>query len=184
MDVNYSSLDTIENYGLIFKELAMTESQYGLKNNYKQLIYTVAGLGLTNSIHERFIKCILAEYSRLHSLSKTKMDKLIRQYKSPKNIVALANDLQLDLEEAFNLEKKLIQNKYAYITNVESILNVVSEQRKIRNDYLHGDFSFTDAISYGLYSQQVTEFHEIHNFIFKIFRYSFNSNLGSLPKLV
>lgn len=182
--LNYSSLDTIENYALVFEELLMNESQYDKNNHNKKLVYIVAGLGLTNSIHEKFIKCILAEYSRLYTVSNKKREKLIRRYKAPKNIVNLAQDLELDLDEAFNLEKSSIQGKHAHITNVASILSVVSEQRDARNNYLHGDFDFSDAISYELYCQQVTDFHEIHNFIFKIFRYSFNRNLASLPELV
>lgn len=184
MDINYSSLDTIENYSLVFRELKMDEQVYYMNNENKKLVYIVAGLGLTNSIHEKFIKCILSEYSKLYDLSRNNMDKLIRKYKAPNKIREFANDLRLDLEEAFNLEKMSIQNKYAHIINVESILSVISEQRQIRNDYLHGDFDFRDNISYELYCRQITQFHEIHNFIFKIFRYSFKKNIDSLPELI
>ncbi len=184
MDVNYSSLDVIEKYELVFRELIIDEEKYDINNNHRKLIDMVGGLGLTNSIHEKFIKCILFEYSRLHTLSNAKTDILIRKYKAPNKIKEFAQDLRLDLEEAFSLEKASIQNKFSYITNVESILSVVSDQRQIRNNYLHGDFNFVDSISYELYCQQITQFQEIHNFIFKIFRYSFNKNIDSLPELI
>lgn len=183
MDVNYSSLDTIEKYDLVFRELMINEENYDLNNRHRKLIDMVGGLGLSNSIHEKFVKCVLTEYSRLYSLSNTKKDRLIRKYKAPNRIKEFAQDLQLDLEEAFNLEKASIQNKYAYITNVESMLIVISDQRQIRNNYMHGDFNFVDNINYDLYCQQIIQFQEIHNFIFKIFRYSFNKNIDSLPEL-
>lgn len=183
MDVNYSSLDVIEKYELVFKELIIDEEEYDLNNDYRKLIDMVGGLGLTNSIHEKFIKCILSEYSRLYGLSNTKKEKLVKKYKTPNKIKDFAQDLRLDLEEAFALQKGSIQSKYAYITNVESILSVVSDQRKIRNDYLHGDFNFNDNIGYELYCQQITQFQELHNFIFKIFRYSFIRNIDLLPEL-
>lgn len=184
MDINYSSLDVIEKYDLIFRELLIGEEEYDLNTDYRKLIDMVGGLGLTNSIHEKFVKCIISEYSRLHTLSNNKKGKLVKKYKTPNKIKDFAEDLQLDLDEAFNLEKESIQDKYAYITNVESILSVVSEQRKIRNDYLHGDFNFIDTISYELYCQQITQFQELHNFIFKIFRYSFTRNMNLLPELI
>ncbi len=183
METNYSSLDTIEKYELVFRELKVNEEEYDTNNVHRKLIDLVGGLGLTNSVHEKFIKCIISEYCRLYSLSNTKRNKLIHKYKAPNKIKDFAQDLQLDLDEAFDLEKASIQGKYAYITNVESILSVVSEQRSIRNDYLHGDFNFVDNIGYELYCQQITQFQEIHNFIFKIFRYSFNKNFDSLPEL-
>ncbi len=182
MDVGYSSLDIIEKYNLVFSEFIIDEEKYDTNNNNRKLIDIVGGVGLTNSIHEMFVKCIVSEYGNLYTLSNTKKNLLIKYYKSPKAIKYFASDLNLNLEEAFNLEKAPIQSKYAYIINVENLLSMISEHRELRNNYLHGDFDFEDNISYELYCENITRFQEMHNFVFKIFRYGFNKNIDCLPE--
>jgi len=183
MEIHYSSLDTIEKYNTLFNEFSSTKTSYLTLNINRQLIDFSSGLGLSNSIHERFIKSILSEYKNRYSLSNTKKDKIIYKYKSPKKIKEFIELFELNLDESFDLMKNEIQTKYPIINNMDNLLSIIKEQRDIRNDYLHGDFNFSDEISFEKFNEHLLRFQEIHNYVFKIIRYSFNKNIDNLPEL-
>ncbi|MCC5426783.1 hypothetical protein, partial [Clostridium botulinum] len=63
MDIEYSSNETIQSYDSIFKNFNDKIKEYNGLDKQSKLIFLIAGLGLTNSIHERFIKSIIYEYT-------------------------------------------------------------------------------------------------------------------------
>jgi len=93
------------------------------------------------------------------------------------------NLLNLNLNEAFELNKIDIQKKFKIINSVDNLISILSMQRDIRNDYLHGDFNFDDDISFETFKENILDFQQIHNFILKIIRYSFLNNISKLPDI-
>lgn len=183
MGIDYSTIDTIENYDTLFRKFHDYINNYEALDSSSKLIYLTAGLGLSNSIHERFIKSIFEEYGKLHELSKTKKQKAINSYKAPKKVISFVTLLELDLNEAFELNKIDIQQKFALINTLDNLMDILNNQREIRNDYLHGDFNFNDEIVFDIFNQNIIQFQEIHNFILKIIRYSFIKNIDVLPNI-
>ena len=182
MAIEYSSSETIESYNSTFRRFNEKIASFDTLDNQSKLIFLIAGLGLTNSIHERFIKSIIYEYTTIHQLSENAKKKLIRQYKSPKGIKGFVRLLNLDLNEAFELNKIEIKDEF-FIDSVDNLINVVELQRDVRNDYLHGDFNFNDDIVFEIFKDNILDFQKIHSFILKITRYSFIKNLNSLPDI-
>lgn len=184
MDIVYSSNDTIEKYTTLFSNFCEVEEKFNDISNDRRLIDFSAGLALTNSIHERFIKCIIEEYSRAKNieLSNTKKDKIIKKYKTPKSINAFINLLHLDVGEGFEFYKNELDGNL--ITSFENIISVIKEQRDIRNSYLHGDFNFEDMIVYDDFYSNLVLFQKYHVTMFKIIRYSFTSNVDKLPEIL
>lgn len=183
MAIDYSIIDTIENYDTLFKKFHNDNQSYGTLDTGSRLIYLTAGLGLSNSIHERFIKSMIEEYIKIHGLSKTKKKKIIDGYKAPKKVISFVTLLGLDLNEAFELNKIDIQEKFTLINSIDNLMEILNDQREIRNDYLHGDFNFNDEIIFETFNENIIEFQEIHNFILKIIRYSFIKNIDNLPDI-
>lgn len=185
MEINYSSLDTISEYEFLFTEFICNENEYCNLNDNRKLIDFSAGLGLTNSIHEKFVKSIFKEYKFQdgHNLSKTQYDRYTKKYKSPKKIKEFANLFNLDLNTGYNLLRNEIQLQHPFINSLDNLLNVICEQRDIRNDYLHGDFEISLDIVYSTFNENVVDFQNLHNYILKIFRYSFMESLNELPDL-
>lgn len=183
MAIDYSTLDTIQNYDSLFKEFYNQRESYNELDNNSRLIYLTAGLGLTNSIHEKFIKSMIAEYINIYKLSNKKREKVIQRYKSPNKLIEFVELLQLDLNEAFEFMKRDIQEKFELINSVESLMSILKEQRNNRNDYLHGDFNFSDEILLDTFQENIIDFQEVHNFILKITRYSFIKNRDNLPNI-
>ncbi|EPS48957.1 hypothetical protein CFSAN002368_18691 [Clostridium botulinum A1 str. CFSAN002368] len=107
---------------------------------------------------------------------------LIRKYKSPKGINGFVQLLNLDLNEAFQLNKLEIKDKF-FINSVDNLINILEMQRDVRNDYLHGDFNFDDDILFEIFKDNILDFQEIHSFILKITRYSFLNSLNNLPDI-
>ncbi|WP_346877716.1 hypothetical protein [Clostridium sp. UBA5712] len=182
MAIEYSSNETIQSYDNVFRKFNEKIEDYNELDNNSKLIYLTAGLGLTNSIHERFIKSIIYEYTNLYELSENKKKLVIRKYKSPKGIKGFVELLSLDLEEAFELNKLEIKDKF-FIDSVDNLINMLEIQRDVRNDYLHGDFNFHDDILFEIFKDNVLEFQQLHSFILKITRYSFLNNLNKLPDI-
>jgi hypothetical protein len=183
MRINYSSLDTIDEYSNIFRQFCSSEIDFMALHKNRKLIDLTAGLGLSNSIHERYIKSILNEYMEIHDLSNRVFTRLVKNYKAPQKIKDFALLLNIDLEEGFNLYKNEINTKYPLIDNKENLLLLITDQRYLRNNYMHGDFNFNDIIEYNIFKQFVLEFQDQHNYVLKIFKYSFNKYLDSLPDL-
>lgn len=182
MGIEYSSSETIESYNSVFRKFDKKLEEFGMLDNQSKLIFLIAGLGLTNSIHERFVKSIIYEYNNVHELSENVKKRLIRQYKSPKGIKGFVQLLNLDLNEAFELNKIEIKDNF-FIDSIDNLINVVELQRDVRNDYLHGDFNFHDDIVFEIFKDNILDFQKIHSFILKITRYSFIKNLNSLPDI-
>ncbi|EPB8193494.1 TPA: hypothetical protein I9089_002760 [Clostridium perfringens] len=182
MAIEYSSNETIQSYDTVFRKFHEKIKDYSDLDNHSKLIYLTAGLGLTNSIHERFIKSIVNEYTELYELSESKKKKIIRSYKSPKGIKGFVELLSLDLNEAFELSKLEIKDKLC-IDSVDNLINILAIQRDVRNDYLHGDFNFHEEIVFEIFKENILEFQQIHSFILKITRYSFIKNLDKLPDI-
>ena len=172
MAIEYSSIETIESYDSVFIKFNKKSEEYNSLDNHSKLIILVAGLGLTNSIHERFIKSIIYEYTKIHDLSQRKKDKLVKLYKSPKGIRGFVNLFKLDLQEAFDLKKLEIPNGFL-INSVDNLIN----------NYLHGDFNFDDDIMFEVFKDNILDFQKIHSFTLKITRYSFVKNLSNLPDI-
>lgn len=183
MEIEYSTLDTIESYDRLFYDFSNRREQYDLLNKNKRLIYLAAGLGLSNSIHEKFIKSVIEEYKAVYSLSNNKRNKIINTYKAPKKVKEFVELFGLNLDEAFELNKLEIQSKFNIIDSVDNLLNIISEQRDVRNNYLHGDFNFSEDILFDTFKMHIIEFQELHSFILKIIRYSFISNRENLPDI-
>jgi hypothetical protein len=183
MTVIYSTIDTIDEYEILFHEFHIKYTTYSVSEINHNLIYLAAGLGLSNSIHEKFIKCIIEDYIRINRLSNTKKKKLINSYKAPNKIKDFVTLLGLDLVEAFDLMKLDIQANYSHIDSFYSVIAVISDQRNIRNDYLHGDFNILDEIDLSVFQENIIDFQKIHNFLFKMIRYSFLKNITSLPDI-
>lgn len=182
MAIEYSSNETIQSYDNVFKKFNEKIGNYNELDNHSKLIYLTAGLGLTNSIHERFIKSIVNEYTNLYELSENKKKLIIKRYKSPKGIKGFVELLSLDLREAFELNKLEIKDKF-FVDSVDNLINMLGVQRDVRNDYLHGDFNFHDEIVFEIFKDNILEFQQIHSFILKITRYSFINNLNNLPDI-
>ena len=182
MAIEYSSIETIESYDSVFIKFNKKSEEYNSLDNHSKLIILVAGLGLTNSIHERFIKSIIYEYTKIHDLSQRKKDKLVKLYKSPKGIRGFVNLFKLDLQEAFDLKKLEIPNGFL-INSVDNLINILEIQRDVRNNYLHGDFNFDDDIMFEVFKDNILDFQKIHSFTLKITRYSFVKNLSNLPDI-
>lgn len=182
MAIEYSSNETIQNYDIVFKKFHEKIKDYSNLDKHSKLIYLTAGLGLTNSIHERFIKSIINEYTELYELSENKKKTIISKYKSPKAIKDFIELLSLDLNEAFELNKLEIKDIFC-IDSVDNLINILQVQRNIRNNYLHGDFNFHEDIVIEIFNKNILEFQEIHSFILKITRYSFIKNLDILPDI-
>jgi|GEM_PF-2257892 len=183
MEIEYSTLDTIQNYDILFEKFYYDNQSYEILDKNSRLIFLSAGLGLSNSIHEKFIKSIIEEYIRIHQLSTTKKKEAIRRFKAPKQIIAFVQLLSLDLNEAFKLNKIDIQEKFDHIDSVDSLMSILNLQRDIRNDYLHGDFNFNDEILFNSFKENIIDFQKIHNFVLKITRYSFINNIDHIPDI-
>lgn len=183
MEITYSTLDTIEEYDNLFRDFHIEYSNYSILNKNKNLIYLSAGLGLSNSIHEKFIKSIIEEYMQIIPLSNNRKGDIIRKYKAPNKINELVILLGLNLNEAFNLMQVDIQTNHPYISSYQNLISYISLQRNIRNNYMHGDFSILDDITISIFKENVLDFQEIHNFLFKMIRYSFLTNRSTLPNL-
>lgn len=182
MEIEYSSNETIQSYDSIFKKFINKSDEYNKLDNSGKLIFLVAGLGLTNSIHERFIKSIIYEYTNIYKLSENKKKNLVRKYKSPKGIKSFIQLFELNLNEAFELNKQEIKDEF-FIDSVENLISILDVQRDVRNDYLHGDFNFDDNIVFEMFKENILDFQKIHSFILKITRYSFMNNLTNLPDI-
>ncbi len=182
MDVEYSSNETIESYNNIFKKFKEKINNYDELDNHNKLIYLIAGLGLSNSIHEKFIKCIVNDYCRLHELSNNKKNAIIRKYKSPKGIKQFVELLTLDLNEAFNLNEMEIKKKLC-INSVDNLIYILEVQRDTRNDYLHGDFNFDDEILIDKFKENIIDFQQAHSFMLTIIRYSFLQKINDIPDI-
>lgn len=183
MEIEYSTYDTIEKYDMLFDHFEKDITNYYSLNKNKQLIYLTAGLGLTNSIHERFMKSILIEYTKVHKLSNKRKRSFIERYKSPNNIKDFISILDLNLEESFELRKAEILASIDIIDSVESLLGRIIIQRDIRNNYLHGDFNFSDEIVFEKFKEHIIDFQQVHSWSLKIIRESFTKNLSSLPDI-
>jgi len=183
MATSYSSLDTIDNYEFLFKEFKIKFDKYADFEKRKRLIYFSAGLGLSNSFHEKFIKSIIEEYKMFHSLSNSKKKDIIWNHKAPGTTKRFVDLLELDLDESFNLYKEDIQSKFSHIDSFDSVIAVISEQRDIRNNYMHGDFDFLDEIEAETFKDNIIDFQIIHHFIIKLIRYSFYKNKDKLPDI-
>jgi len=183
VEINYSLIDTIESYDKLFSEFCSESLEYENLNKNYRLIYLASGLGLSNSIHEKFIKSIIYQYSGLYQLSSNQQKKLIRNYKSPKRIEEFVSLFNLDLEEAFNINKPSIINYFGIIESVNNLISVLNQQRDIRNDYLHGDFNFEDDISFDQFKENIIYFQKIHNIVLRITKYSFTAKLNELPDI-
>lgn len=183
MAIDYSTIDTIENYDILFEKFYNDNDSYEILDKSSKLIYLAAGLGLSNSIHEKFIKSMITEYINIHELSNTKRDIVIRRYKAPNKLIDFVELLDLDLNEAFEFMKIDIQGKFQLINSVDNLMGILKDQRNNRNDYLHGDFNFSDEILFDTFKENIIDFQEVHNFILKITRYSFIKNINSLPDI-
>ncbi len=183
MVIEYSTIETIQSYDNLFEKFCNDSENYENLDKSSRLIYLAAGLGLSNSIHEKFIKSIIYEYMKIYELSNTKKEKVIKKYKTPKKIVDFIELLHLNLNEAFELNKIDIQKKFNIINSIDNLMSILSLQRDIRNDYLHGDFNFYDDISFETFKENIIDFQEVHNFILKITRYSFLQNINNLPDI-
>ncbi len=183
MAVEYSMIETIQNYDTLFRKFCNDTESYANLDKDSRLIYLTAGLGLSNSIHEKFIKSIIHEYMKIYELSNNKRKIAIKIYKAPKKIVEFVELLHLDLNEAFELNKIDIQKKFTLINSLDNLMSILSQQRDIRNEYLHGDFNFYDDILFETFKENIIDFQEIHNFILKITRYSFIKNIDKLPDI-
>lgn len=183
MVIEYSTIETIQSYDILFEKFCSDSESYKNLDKSSRLIYLTAGLGLSNSIHERFIKSIIYEYMKIYELSNTKKEKVIKRYKAPKKIVEFVELLDLNLNEAFELNKIDIQGKFTLINSIDNLINILSLQRDIRNYYLHGDFNFYDDILFETFKENIIDFQQMHNFILKITRYSFIKNIGNLPDI-
>jgi len=183
MAIEYSPLETIQNYDVVFQKFINDNEEYKSLDDSSKLIYFTAGLGLSNSIHERFIKSIISEYVKIHELSNNKKKDLIKSYKTPNKINDFVILLNLDLDEAFELNKVDIQSKFSIINSVDNLISILNMQRSIRNNYLHGDFNFDDEILFEDFKENIIHFQQIHNFILRIMRYSFISNIDKLPDI-
>ncbi|MCB2300863.1 hypothetical protein [Clostridium tagluense] len=183
MAIEYSTIETIQNYDTLFQKFYNDNISYKNLDKGDILIFFAAGLGLSNSIHEKFIKGIIEEYIKIHALSNRKKEKIIKRFKAPKQIVDLVALLDLDLNEAFELNKVDIQEKFVLINSVDNLMDILNVQRDTRNDYLHGDFNFDDEILFNTFKENIIDFQEIHNFILKITRYSFFKNIENIPDI-
>jgi len=181
MIINYSSNETIEKYTTLFNEFADIEDEYVQLTNNRHLIDFSAGLALTNSIHERFVKSIFSDYAKTHTLSNTKKEKLIKLYKAPQKADSFVILFNLNLEEGFNLYRPDLPEENV-ITSFENILTIIKEQRGIRNKYMHGDFNFTDSIIYTEFHKNLIDFQKYHVIMLKIIRYSFYNSINELPE--
>lgn len=177
MDITYSTTETLEAYEVIFKEFKTRYKKYSKLNKEEKLIYFTSGLGITNSIHENFVKCILEKYSKIYELSKNKKSNIIRGYKGTKSLKGFIGLFDLNLNEAFSLEY-LAEDS---IESVESILTAIGNQKDIRNEYLHGDINFKKEISEIDFNENVIEYQKLHIKILKLIEYTFDSNISSLP---
>lgn len=183
MEIEYSTIETIQCYDVLFEKFYNDNESYEILDNSDKLIYLAAGLGLSNSIHERFIKSVIAEYMKIYELSNTKKKEAIYKYKTPKQIVNFVTLLHLDLNEAFELNKGDLQRKFSLINSVDNLMDILNIQRDTRNDYLHGDFNFYDEILFDTFKENIIDFQEIHNFVLKIIRYSFINSIDNLPDI-
>ncbi|KEI94807.1 hypothetical protein [Clostridium botulinum] len=183
MAIEYSTIETIQSYDSLFKKFCNDSESYKNLDKSSRLIYLAAGLGLSNSIHEKFIKSVIYEYMKIYELSNTKKEEVIKKYKAPQKIADFIQLLHLDLNEAFELNKIDIQKKFKIINSIDNLMSILSLQRDIRNDYLHGDFNFYDDIPFENFKENIIDFQEVHNFILKITRYSFIQNINSLPDI-
>lgn len=183
MAIDYSTIDTIENYDILFSKFHNDNDSFEILDKSSKLIYLAAGLGLSNSIHEKFIKSMIEEYTGIHELSNNKKKMAIQRYKAPKRLIEFVMLLQLDLNEAFELMKIEIQEEYNLINSVDNLMEILKDQRTSRNDYLHGDFNFSDEILFDSFKVNIIDFQQIHNFILKITRYSFIKNIAMLPDI-
>lgn len=183
MAIEYSTIETIQSYDSLFEEFCNDSKSYDRLDKNSRLIYLAAGLGLSNSIHERFIKSIIYEYMKVYGLSIRKKERVVKKYKAPTMILDFVNLLNLNLNEAFELNKIDIQKRFKIIDSVDNLISILSIQRDIRNDYLHGDFNFYDEISFETFKENIIDFQQIHNFILKIVRYSFLNSITNLPNI-
>ncbi|KGN00949.1 hypothetical protein IRP63_12240 [Clostridium botulinum] len=183
MAIEYSTIETIQSYDSLFEKFCNNVKKYEKLDKRSRLIYLTAGLGLSNSIHEKFIKSILYEYMKVYELSNRKKEKAIKKYKTPKMTADFIQLLHLNLNEAFELNRIDIQKKFNIINSVDNLMSILSMQRDTRNDYLHGDFNFYDDISFETFKENIIDFQEVHSFILKITRYSFLKNINNLPDI-
>lgn len=185
MEITYSTLETIEEYEIVFREFYDKYNNYSDLDKNHRLIYLTAGLGLSNSIHEKFIKSIIFEYEDFKNdkLSKNQKQRVISNYKTLQNIEKFVNILNLNLNESFDLRIEEIPRNYSHINSVSNLISIICEQRKIRNDYLHGDFNFSDEIDSEIFKDNILNFQTLHNLLFKMIRESFLNNILDLPNI-
>lgn len=183
MAIEYSMIETIQSYDNLFEKFCKDSENYNNLDKSSKLIYLAAGLGLSNSIHEKFIKCIIYEYTKIYQLSNAKKERAIRKYKTPKMTIKFTELLHLDLNEAFELNKIDIQEKIEIVNSIDNLMSILNIQRNIRNNYLHGDFNFYDNISFEIFKENIIDFQEVHSFILKIARYSFLQNINNIPDI-
>lgn len=174
-----SLYEILERYSLVFKEFK--KKDYETLNKNHKLIYFVSGLGLSNSVHEKFIKKILDNYSKQYIVSNNQIAKILRKYKSTKELENFAIELGLDLEEAFNMKKDDIPNNH--ISEIGEVFEALNLQKDIRNDYLHGDFMFLNEIQKNFFLENIVEYQKKHVFLLEVFRYSFDSNIHRLNNM-
>lgn len=174
--MNYSINDILIFYNSLFKVFEKKEKIFENEGKNKQIIYTASGLSLTNSIHEMFIKSFLENHKKIHGFTSKDQDDLTEKYKSPGKIIKFISDLNLDVDEAFRLYRKEIQRDFSIIRNFREIIVNMRTQRKIRNDFNHGDFSITNEITREVYNTEIVKFQKLHSFLLKIIYYSYSKD--------
>ena len=130
MAIEYSSIETIESYDSVFIKFNKKSEEYNSLDNHSKLIILVAGLGLTNSIHERFIKSIIYEYTNnliniLEIQSDVRNNYLHGDFNFDDDIMfEVFKDNILDFQKIHSFTLKI--TRYSFVKNLSNLPDISS----------------------------------------------------------
>lgn len=181
--MDYSINDILDFYKNISFNFNNRSIQLDYLETNDQLIEMLGGLALTNSVHEMFIKSVLNDHRAINEFSNSKNNTLIKLFKSPKDLKQFIEKTELDLTSAFSIYREEIKEVAPEISEYGELLEILVNQRVIRNDFLHGDFSFEQPIQKTLFDNEVVKFQKIHYLLLKIINYSYIANSDNIASL-
>lgn len=165
--------DIVDFYNNIFGKIKSNFQEFENLQDYEQIYNYTAGLAISNSIHEMFIINMLKKLQ----LSNTKIEKIRKKYKSPSEIQNFIELLDLNLTESFNLKKDSVTLKTFILSEYRTLIEFITEQKKIRNSYLHGDYNITKKISKEEFEKFIIDYQASHSLLINLLIYSFNQNI-------
>lgn len=139
----------------------------------KKILYITSGLGISNSLYEKFSKALMQIYCNIINST---IDHYIR-FKAVGKIKDLISNLNLNLEYQFNLKKNEF-NFQIPIQNYNELIERFSNSYLKRNYYLHGDFDLNENIDKNTFKEYVLEIMELQIFITELLK---NALIYELP---